>query len=94
MRVQLVPQLLASRMLVLERAFFKCVCVCVCVCVCLKIWLVGHLGGSVVEHVPLALVVIQGSWDGVLHQAPCIEPASPSACVSASLYVSHVFINK
>ena len=27
-------------------------------------------------------------WDQVSHQAPCMEPASPSACVSASLSVS------
>ena len=48
----------------------------------------GHLGGSEVEHLPLAQVVIPGSWDRVLHQAPCREPASPSACVSASLGLS------
>ena len=41
----------------------------------------GHLGGSVVERLPLAKVVIPGSWDPVLHQAPCREPASPSASV-------------
>ncbi|XP_077708803.1 F-box only protein 27 isoform X2 [Canis aureus] len=29
-----------------------------------------------------------GSRDGVPHRAPCMEPASPSACVSASLCVS------
>ena len=43
---------------------------------------------SVVEHLPLAWVVIPGSWDRVPHQAPSGEPASPSACVSASLCVS------
>ena len=48
----------------------------------------GHLGGSVVEHLPLAQVVILGSWDGVPHQAHHREPASPSAYVSASLSVS------
>ena len=48
----------------------------------------GHLGGSVVEHLPLAQVVILGSWDRVLHQAPCREPASLSAYISASLCVS------
>ena len=31
----------------------------------------GHLGGSVVEHLPLAQVVIPGSWDRVPHRAPC-----------------------
>ena len=45
----------------------------------------GHLGGSVVEHLPVAQVVILESWDRVLHQAPRREPASPSACVSVSL---------
>ena len=44
----------------------------------------GHLGGSVVEHLPSAQVVILGSWDQVPHRAPHTEPASPSACVSAS----------
>ena len=39
----------------------------------------GHLGGSVVEHLPLAQGVIPESWDWVLHQAPPREPASPSA---------------
>ena len=39
----------------------------------------GHLGGSVVEHLPLVQVVIPGSSDQVPHQAPYREPASPSA---------------
>ena len=47
----------------------------------------GHLDGSVVEY--LAQGVILGSWDQVPHRAPHREPASPSACVSASLCVSH-----
>ena len=38
----------------------------------------GHLGGSVIERLPLAQVVIPGSWDQVLHQAPHRELASPS----------------
>ena len=33
--------------------------------------LTGHLGGSVVEHLPLAQDVISGSWDRVLYWAPC-----------------------
>ena len=45
----------------------------------------GRLGGSVVERLPLAQVVMLGSWDGAPHQAPLGEPASPSAYVSASL---------
>ena len=28
-----------------------------------------------------AQVMILGSWDGVLHQVPCMEPASPFACL-------------
>ena len=53
-----------------------------------KSLVLGHLGGSVVEHLPLAQVMISGSWDGILHQALCKEPASPYAYVSASLSVS------
>ena len=38
---------------------------------------------------------ILGSWNQVLHEAPCREPASPpSAYVSASLCVSHEYMNK
>ena len=48
----------------------------------------GHLGGSVVEPLPSALVVIPGSWDQVLYRVPCRDPASPSAYVSALLSVS------
>ena len=45
----------------------------------------GHLGGSVVERLPLAQGVILETQDQVLHRAPCMESASLSACVSASL---------
>ena len=45
----------------------------------------GALGSSVVERLPLAQVMILGSWDRVLIWAPCKEPASLSAHVSASL---------
>ena len=38
-----------------------------------------------VECLPLARVVVPGSWDQVPHWAPCRKPASPSACVSVSL---------
>ena len=48
----------------------------------------GHLSGSVVECLPSTPVMIPGSWDRVPHQAPCREPASPPAYVSASLCVS------
>ena len=40
-----------------------------------------------VECRPSAQVVTPGSWDQVLHQGPHREPASPPACVSASLPV-------
>ena len=49
---------------------------------------VRHVCGSVVKCLPLAQVVSLGSWDRVLHQAPCMEPASPSAYVFASLSLS------
>ena len=48
----------------------------------------GHLGGSVVERLPLPQVVILGSWDQVPHQVPQRASASLSACVSASFCVS------
>ena len=37
---------------------------------------------------PLAQGVILETQDQVPHQASCMEPASPSACVSASLCLS------
>ena len=40
---------------------------------------------SVVECLPLAQVVIPGSWDQVPHWDPCRESASPFICVSASV---------
>ena len=48
----------------------------------------GWLSGLVP---PSAQGVTLETWDQVPHQAPCTEPASPSACVSASLSlcVSH-----
>ena len=52
----------------------------------LKDTCIGHLGGSVVEHLPLAQVLIPGS-DQVPQQAPQKEPASPS--MSLPLYVFH-----
>ena len=48
----------------------------------------GHLGGSVVKHLPLGQVMIPGSWDQVPHQAPHRETDSPSAFISASLCLS------
>ena len=43
------------------------------------------LGGSVVEHLPLAQGMILGAWDQVPHQAPRGEPVSLSAFLSVSL---------
>ena len=42
---------------------------------------------------PAAWGVILGSQDRVPHRAPCMEPASPSACVSASFSLC-LWINK
>ena len=47
----------------------------------------GHLCGSGVEHLLSAQGGIPGSWDRVPHPAPCGEPASLSAYVSACLSV-------
>ena len=43
---------------------------------------------------PSAQGVILETWDRVPHQAPCVEPASPSARVSASLSPSVSLMNK
>ena len=52
----------------------------------------GCLGGSVVEYLSaLAQGVILASLDGVLHQAPCREPASPAALC---LYLCASLMNK
>ena len=51
----------------------------------LKTDLVRLLGGSVVERLPSAQGVTRGSWSRISSRAPCREPASPSAWVSASL---------
>ena len=48
----------------------------------------GHLGGSVVEHLPSAQGIILETQDRVPRWAPWMEPASPSACASASFCVS------
>ena len=55
--------------------------------------ILGHLGGSVVEHLSLAQGMIPESWDRFPHGDPCMEPASPSACVSA-LSLSLSLMNK
>ena len=46
-----------------------------------------RLGGSAVECLPMAQVMILECPDQVPHLAPCMEPTSPSAYVSASLSV-------
>ena len=53
-----------------------------------KLSFLGHLGGLVVEYLPLAQVVIPGFWDRVPHQAIRRELASLS--VSASLCLSGI----
>ena len=68
--------------------FFGFVCPIVVYLVLVSVVL-GRLGGSVVERLPLVQVVIMGSWDRVPCRAPRREPASPFVCVSASLCVSH-----
>ena len=50
----------------------------------------GSLGGAVVWRLPLAQGAILETRDRIPRRAPCMEPASPSAYVSASLS----FMNK
>ena len=45
----------------------------------------GSPSGSAVWCLPSAQGLILETWDWVPRQAPCVEPASPFACVSASL---------
>ena len=54
----------------------------------------GRLGGSVVESLPSAQGMILESQGWVPRQAPCMEPASLSACVSTSLSLSLSITNK
>ena len=56
---------------------------------CLECSMIGSLGGSMVWRPPSTQGIILGTGDQVPHQAPCMEPASLYACVSASLCVSH-----
>ena len=42
------------------------------------------------KRLPSAQSVILETWDRVPRQAPCMEPASPSACVSVSVSLSHL----
>ena len=52
----------------------------------IQAWEPGWLSGLAL---PLAQDVVLETRDQVPHRAPCMEPAAPSACVSASLTVSH-----
>ena len=45
----------------------------------------GCLSGSVVEHLPSAQGMILKFQDRVPQRAPCMEPASPSACLCLPL---------
>lgn len=55
----------------------------------------GHLGGSLASAFGSGYGPgVLGSWDQVLWWAPCSGPASSSACVSASLCVSHEYVNE
>ena len=38
-----------------------------------KVTCLGHLGAQLVKHLPLAQVMISGSWDQPLHQEPQIN---------------------
>ena len=49
---------------------------------------------QLVEHLPLAQVMISESWDQVPHWVPHREPVSLSTYVSASLCVYNKQINK
>ena len=62
----------------------------------LKLNVLGHLGGSMIEHLPLAHSIILGSRDWVPHRASCVEPVLPlpvslSVCL---LWINKIFKNK
>ena len=49
-----------------------------------KMWKRGIWVAQSVKHLPLTQVMIQGSWDWALHQAPCsAESVSPSSPCSS-----------
>ena len=54
----------------------------------------GQPGGLSSLALPLAQGLILETRDGVPRQAPCMEPASPSPCVSTSLSLSVSLMNK
>ena len=65
---------------------------------CINLGKVGQPGWLSGLAPPSAQGVILKAWDWVSRQTPCMEPASPSACVSASLSLSLIpclsWINK
>ena len=61
---------------------------------CVRIAQRGHPGGAPRFIATFSPGRDPGDRDGVPRQAPCMEPASPSACVSASLSVCLSRINK
>ena len=76
-----------------QSSISKAAASCTCGYWLLKMQLVGgSLGGSEVWRLPLAQGAILEPRDRVLRRAPGMEPASPSAFVSASLSMS--IINK
>ena len=50
--------------------------------------------GSVVDPLPLAQGMTPELWNRVPRRAPGMEPASPSACVSAPFSLSVSLMNK
>ena len=57
-------------------------------------WPAGQPGGLSGLAPPSAQDLILETRDRVPRQAPCLDPASPSACVSASLSLSVCLMNK
>ena len=56
--------------------------------------ILGSLGGAAVWRLPLAQGAILETRDQIPHRAPCLEPASPSAYVSASISLCVTIMNK
>ena len=55
---------------------------------------IGQPGGRSGLEPPSARGVTLGTWDRVPRRAPCVEPASPSARVSAFLSLCVSLMNK